>query len=620
MLNSFRRIWADLSLSAKGVGVVMVPLLIFTVAGLFSGYMLKRAQEVERLVDEALEVQLSLEHTHTLVLEASAGVRGYLLTGQPELLSRYVEIKDILPEALRGVAALLASEPRQLEQFTQVQKQIEQEFVALSTLLDEAPVRGERAPPGFDALVVSSQALLATLGSQFEALQTEQQRIVTARGVQRSRMMRLYYLTLISSLLLGVAGGGLGMHLFALGITRRVRELSENAESLARGRVAPYATTSNDEIGNLSAALDRAGQLLITRGAELHQANDAISLKFDELTRRHHQIVLLNQLAAGLQHCQTPPETFDVLVEKVRALCPDAPGSLYLFDTDKGNYYRVSSWGDPASEAVFSPRACFVPERGQYYLYGLPPTQGNTPAYCAHIGAPPAMSLCYSLVVQDKPLGILHLQGDAPLTDDVRGILGAMADRFALALVNLRLRDTLLQQAIRDALTGLYNRRYLEETLERELQRAKRSGLPLSVLIADIDYFKQFNDVHGHKAGDEVLKVFGRLLAATFRAQDIPCRYGGEEFIVVLPETDLPTSRRRAETLVEQVRSLEVPLANVSEGLSISVGIAVYPEHGHSAQDLINCADEAMYKAKHRGRDQAVTAQSVPPNTASDLN
>jgi diguanylate cyclase (GGDEF)-like protein len=185
---------------------------------------------------------------------------------------------------------------------------------------------------------------------------------------------------------------------------------------------------------------------------------------------------------------------------------------------------------------------------------------------------------------------------------------------------NLRLQKTLRVQAVRDPLTRLFNRRYLEETFERELRRAERTRKPLGVIMLDLDHFKVFNDTFGHAAGDALLRVVGQFLLSRSRREDVACRYGGEEFVLIFPDAPLETTTRRAEQLREEARSLQVqhhghPLGNVT----ISAGVAAFPEHGSTAATLLRAADEALYRAKTEGRDRVEVAQRLALTPRSPL-
>ncbi|MDP2825352.1 MAG: diguanylate cyclase [Sulfuritalea sp.] len=175
------------------------------------------------------------------------------------------------------------------------------------------------------------------------------------------------------------------------------------------------------------------------------------------------------------------------------------------------------------------------------------------------------------------------------------------------------LQEKLREQANRDSLTGLFNRRYLEGTLERELARCRREGAPLSMLMLDIDHFKRVNDTHGHQAGDEVLRVFSQLLLEHARAEDIVCRYGGEEFLLILPKMPLDIARERAAQLLLIFQAQTVSFGDLRIRTTVSIGIAATPDHGDAADDLIRCADDALYQAKRAGRNRAMVFDGAAP-------
>jgi diguanylate cyclase (GGDEF)-like protein/PAS domain S-box-containing protein len=173
-----------------------------------------------------------------------------------------------------------------------------------------------------------------------------------------------------------------------------------------------------------------------------------------------------------------------------------------------------------------------------------------------------------------------------------------------------RLQVALQELAVRDSLTGLYNRRYMDETLDREVSRARREGIPLSLVMLDIDYFKRVNDTYGHQVGDEALKMLATTLLADIRAEDVACRYGGEEFLILLPNMPLETAMMRAERWRAAVEALSVTLGNFSINFTISLGVAAYPEHGKTPDDLTRCADQALYRAKNDGRNRVTIFSS----------
>jgi len=175
----------------------------------------------------------------------------------------------------------------------------------------------------------------------------------------------------------------------------------------------------------------------------------------------------------------------------------------------------------------------------------------------------------------------------------------------------MRLRGSLRDQSIKDALTGLFNRRYLEETLEREISRSVRSGNSIGLMMLDIDHFKEFNDIFGHSGGDTLMRELGALLHSTIRVEDVACRYGGDEFVVMLPESSLDVIVLRAEEIRQGVAQLNIMQeGSVLNAVTLTVGVAMYPNHGADMAELVRAADEAMYQAKREGGDRVQIAQT----------
>src|SRR5258708_6576092 len=223
-------------------------------------------------------------------------------------------------------------------------------------------------------------------------------------------------------------------------------------------------------------------------------------------------------------------------------------------------------------------------------------------------------------VGEGEAVGIIHFQvgqGNLEMSESEISLVGTFAEQIGLSIANIRLREALRGQSIRDPLTGLFNRRYLEETFEREMHRVARSNRPLGALMIDLDHFKRFNDTFGHDAGDIVLQTAGSFFAKKVRAEDIACRYGGEEFVLILPDADLELTRLRAEELCAGTKKLQVIHSGETLGpITISVGVAAFPMHGKSMRELLAAADGALYQAKKAGRDRVMVAHAREANLA----
>jgi diguanylate cyclase (GGDEF)-like protein len=224
------------------------------------------------------------------------------------------------------------------------------------------------------------------------------------------------------------------------------------------------------------------------------------------------------------------------------------------------------------------------------------------------------------MVAQGNTIGVLHLEfegatrlrngsGTGNFRESHQQLAISVASQIALSLASLQLRETLREQSIRDPLTRLFNRRYLEESLERELQIASRKKQTVAILFLDLDHFKRFNDSFGHDAGDMVLQSLADLFRTFFRATDICCRYGGEEFAIILPESSGQDAAVRADALRSEVKSLRLQYKKQTLGaLSLSVGVAAFPEHASASDDLLKIADRCLYESKARGRDVVTVA------------
>jgi len=357
--------------------------------------------------------------------------------------------------------------------------------------------------------------------------------------------------------------------------------------------------------------------------AVLQEANQKLARSLAELERGRREADLLRELSELLESCQNPDEAYEVIGRVAPRIFADHAGFLGMISASRNIVEAMLTWGHHGfGERVFIPEDCWALRRGRAYA-----VSGSTVGLaCRHLrSAELEFSLCVPMMAQGEALGLLHLHpleaAAAPSEPDCEALARrtvTLAERIALALANLKLRDKLRQQSIRDPLTGLFNRRYLEESLERELRRAIRKQQPLGLILFDIDHFKRFNDTFGHEAGDTLLKELGNWLQGRTRAEDIVCRYGGEEFTFVLIEANLESTRRVAQKLCEEVRHLHVEHRGQSiSSITLSLGVAAYPEHGDTADALLRAADGALYRAKANGRNRVEAAEPLEQPAAA---
>jgi diguanylate cyclase (GGDEF)-like protein/PAS domain S-box-containing protein len=352
---------------------------------------------------------------------------------------------------------------------------------------------------------------------------------------------------------------------------------------------------------------------------ELQRAHNQLAATNLELQNLNLQLLLLAELSQLLQICNTMQEVYSIIDMKVRRLFPADRGAVFTHSVGGHDLELAVEWNEaptPLYSRVFAPEACWALRRGQVHLV----RSHAAGLYCHHLAAEPVGGyMCIPLTARGETFGLLHLQfalpeangGDERWWENRERLAILVAEHLALGIGNLKLRETLHLQSIRDPLTGLFNRRYLEKTLEHELQRSARNGQALCLLMIDLDHFKHFNDRFGHDAGDTLLREVGAFLQRQTRSSDVACRYGGEEFTLLLTETLGTAVQKRAEQMRRDVQQLAIQHRGQGLGpVTFSVGCAVYPDDGATGEHLLRAADRALYRAKARGRDCVVMAGS----------
>ncbi len=343
-----------------------------------------------------------------------------------------------------------------------------------------------------------------------------------------------------------------------------------------------------------------------------------------ELERVNSENALFRTMSEMIQVCSTSPEIYRIAHQYIQKFFEGTSGRLLEYDKASNTLFPVVTWGSPkGDDNGFSPDECWALRQGKPYYVD----KDENALYCPHFqGTVSSDSLCVPMTVRGEILGLLYAVNDKKSEEpEVAGASGngkihelprkkeigtTIAEHIAMALVNIRLQESLKQKSIVDPLTGLHNRRFMDETLKLEASRMVRNKHKIGIIMMDVDHFKKFNDDHGHDCGDAVLKSLGQLLKKNTRGEDISCRYGGEEFIAILINTTLRGLHKKAEDLCKKVReSLIVKHKGQSYRVTISLGAALCPTHAVTLDETLKMADEALYTAKNEGRNRACMAR-----------
>jgi diguanylate cyclase (GGDEF)-like protein/PAS domain S-box-containing protein len=339
--------------------------------------------------------------------------------------------------------------------------------------------------------------------------------------------------------------------------------------------------------------------------------------RVEELDRLNEENALLSGLGSYLQACASKEEAYDVLLAHARVLFPEESGAFYTL-SETANAACALSWGDE-KDILSHPvqkHDCWAMRRGVAHET----SEAGASLRCRHYnGIAAGNQFCIPVMTQNGPIGLLTLHVPSAGNGDELDVsvkhslslITGIADRLGPALSGIELRARLHEDSIRDPLTKLYNRRFMNESLHREMLRARRADSPLSLVILDIDHFKRVNDEYGHDVGDDVLVAVAQKLTQAVREEDYVYRYGGEEFVIVLPGANLDVGRERAQQACREVRALRIDTEKGMLHVTISAGVATFPEHGNTQDDLLVQADKALYLAKQSGRDRIELADAA---------
>lgn len=326
---------------------------------------------------------------------------------------------------------------------------------------------------------------------------------------------------------------------------------------------------------------------------ELEENNMDLGMWLRELEQRYYQRSLLGEMKDMLQSCKTAEEIYDVVVHFVETVFPSESGALHIFSISQNLLEKVASWGKPISaDHIFPPGECQAFLRRQTYAADAA-GPGHT---CRRAGTVHSSCLCVPIMAEGKTLGVLHLQAQG-FSLFKRRLATAIAEQASFALCNFKLEEILSSEGIHDPLTGLFNRFYLEKSLELEIERSKSGASPVGVIILHIDDTKQFNETRGNETGNMILRELAAVLQRNIRSGDTVGRYELRKFGIVLSEISPDDVQKRARYLCQKMRHIHMSHSGrTSGGISLSSGTAIFPDGGTTAAALLSAADAALRK------------------------
>ena len=528
------------------------------------------------MVAHTQEVLETLASTLALITDAESAQRGYIITGSVEYLEPYHGALPQVHASVRRLQGLVQDNPQQTQAAARLAQLVPERLAIMHRVV-------QLRTDGFEA------ARRQVAGNEGRRL-TDQIRMLVDDMMNRERALlearaAVAREAVARTLWVGTGGMSLALLLF-MALLSAIRAEHEHRAAAE---------------------------------AKLQATNAGLAESLERLERVGREQAALSSMADLLQSCRTIDEARPVIVNALRQLFPDDAAAVCLVNSSQ-NLMEVLLEAAPAGEAsgtegVFAPEQCWALRRGRPHVVDA---QGVTAGQaCPHVqkGAAPAGHACLPMMAQGETVGTLFLRPRGGAPDEAKqALVRTTSEQLGMALANLKLQETLRLQSIRDPLTGLFNRRYLEASLEREFARARRGQHPVAVLMMDVDHFKRFNDTFGHEAGDVVLAEVGAVLRSCSREDDIACRYGGEEFSLILPETTVEQAVQRAEEVRDRTRRLRLEHRRKSLGtITVSIGVAAYPRDGEAGDSVINAADAALYRAKQEGRDRVAVADELPP-------
>ncbi len=576
--------------------VTLPPLfvLLCSVALLFYSYWL--ALHTSRGTVRSVESVAQGEQVLRTVVEIHMGVRGYLLYRDRSMLGPQNELSDRLSTGLERLRELEANDPHQLKDLDDLQAAVtrwKSEWVNPTirdmdrgVLLELPRVREE----GSRRLAAVRKPLLALLETD------RAENLATMRDAEQL-MKRMLILALVVAALVSLIVFLVTREVSGL-LEQPVRQLIEASERVSRGdfKLILPPQTSN-EFGVLS---------------------QSFSHMTAALRQEREELASLNRFSEVVTQCTSEGEIYEHILYSLRDRFHPRQVIIFKLNAEENFLEAAATLAPLPTEmqdwpVIPEPHNCKAVRMGRRFRVN----DVQAEPLCPSRFVPPSEGsyYCGPLIAGGVIIGAVRVEGPKGLwTQERESLLESYLSGAATALSNLRLLESTKEQANVDELTGLYNRRFLEEYARKLIAMARRKEQPLGVIMMDLDRFKEFNDVYGHETGDRILRHFARTATRAIRETNLSARYGGEEFVVMLPETGEQSCMFVAERIRQAVERMTIPSGTEKPlpQVTVSLGIAIYPNHGQTLEDVLQAADKALYESKRSGRNRSTLY--VPPD------
>jgi len=549
----------------RGGMVAAGVLLISAIVPILS---LKWVSEAHRERDREQSQIDSLHRVEALLVNAETGQRGYVITGKDEFLQPYRQATRELPDALLDLRRQYGAEaPTELQIVDALEDNAHRKITELS---ETVSLRQSAGFANVEPIISAGEGKrfmdqVRSLGAQLVVIESLQ-----LAELERGLAAKIRWAILLSAI----------STLFSIGVF------------VFLGRQLWQAILHREQLAGEAAA-----------------AHAKLEDGMHELRTHTQEVSALSEMARVLQAEMSLREALEVTALFCGQLLCGTQGVIHLFRNSADLLERAAYWGGSrAGLSTMEPKSCWALRLGRAHR-----SEGGHGLRCRHHGEDQAWDLCIPLMAYGEVLGLLEIsaaEGSPALAPGLAAMAQTIAEQVALSLSNAKLRQVLRDQSIKDPLTGLYNRRYMEETLARELARAERQKRPLSVVVVDVDHFKKINDTYGHPTGDAVLRKTGQYLGSAVRESDVACRFGGEEFMLILPDCSRDDALLKANELCDRLRLLSFSEGGAGIQVTASFGVAAFPLDAVEPDGLVQAADGALYAAKKGGRNRVMAANT----------